>query len=476
MNSQKSLENHVYLKLLWIVLLFSLVSGFIYLKANEMMIADIRSGDDSQNLLASNIISGISIAGIIVHWTLLGFAFKKWPAAMIAICTHLVAIFSVSLIFSGSEPTVESFKVKRYILSTISFLPYLAFGLYALRKHTQWYFILIVPLFYFLNSNSFYAGSSLDKYKSVAEFCYMFANDGNGSSSFIRELPWNTIGIFIWQLSSVVLFYIAATLIHNIIKGTSSWNPLKLNLSYYHTKFQYSVFYWIFFLTILGIGVNNYHGISDINSDSSVFIITTIGYVIFGGWLALFYTSNLASIYLINRKVIGINFIFSNLPFVNILSWIINLFSFRRLNTLDEVNSRVEKEIGTSKGLEKTLLIIAMFVVGVYILNRAGLRLDGVSRDGADIMMLTYIGFFCMFIGYLYNKPLASIFLGIIIVSHVITLLNFQELTNYRNKSGTNYLTYFVFFAVFHLSAFAVGEKQTKKIIGTSDSNLGEEE
>ena len=100
-------------------------------------------------------------------------------------------------------------------------------------------------------------------------------------------------------------------------------------------------------------------------------------------------------------------------------------------------------------GIWKGLFLIFTFFHMVYQLNRAGFRLDGPSRDGSVILLISFLISFFLLLWFLYYRH--SYFpLLILLTVNIVLVTALREETFFQTSVASSIINVVLYFGLFH--------------------------
>jgi len=377
-----------------------------------------------------NKLKGIMLTS--AFWLAVGHVTKDYKAAIGGLMTSLLIQFGTQHFYSrqpyGSTPTVTRLLVD----VIVDMLPYLTFGAIHFRNSLAFKLLAVWAFSWGLgvayDPHVFERMvEGLTRIVGIRDPFEIRVSTGETSYRPISVLRLITNGVI--TLSNFVVFWA----LYSIIKsGKSLWTGLHTcEQDNESNRLTHSIVYWslrlVLFVTALGIA--SFIG-NSFRQPLNAYVIVRVaayGYAIIV--LSATYRNFLVSYFASRGSYPGGLYFWLNIPLVNIIAWIYNMVTFQRPIASDQMSNSIAtttsnfKAEGRNNGW-KIVIILMTIISSLYQLNRAGLRIDGPSRDGVFWVLTTLFITFALLVWYLYDKNayavLIAIFIGNLVVVSVV--------------------------------------------------------
>ncbi len=366
--------------------------------------------------------------------------------------------------------------LRKFLISFSRILPFLVFGLIHFRRIKGVYLAL---MFWFIDWGAG-IGHHTAPFNNIKNGVFRIVGIRdpliwrvpNGEQSYKLIYPFQQIYYQSIVVLEVLIFWWVYNSISNgkdILKNLMTI-PNNPNIN----RVTYSIIYWSMrlFLFVAGLGVATY-----------LSRMASLGFNVFSSLRVLVYSLSIIIVAFIYRNFLvswsvsrgryprGTYFLL-NLPVINLFVWAYSLFNYRKPyvapNKADDsvteyVKSRFIQE-GKNGGL-KIILMLFFFISSLYQLHRAGFRIDGPSREGADLLayMLCFSFFFVLW--YLYDHKATAVLLVMTCLGLLLpTIFGYQGLqTIVMGSTIINIIVYFGLFHFDHLKWDIVSKELTEE-------------
>lgn len=392
-------------------------------------------------------------------WIAIGYLFDEMRSGFIAFGVFLFVLLLNLFVFPiGSTSGVSMFM---FVLKKVFyFLPYLVFGALTFKDKRMWLFLSVA-----LVANAaflFNYGNTLSEF--LNRLFRLFFNIRN---AFEIQIPTEGRGYrIIFPLSYMmnsfrlpILFLVSAQVFYSLKNNHGFLSGKTIDLSNTFSKRKATVIYFIFRLGLYAMAANVFFYMSRNFSQPHINFfqqfIFGISFITALYLISLTYRNFLTEYCLSRDNTPGGFYFLWNIPFVNIIAWLISLVTFNKTNTESErkklfKESRWEKNNGI-----KVFFIIFLFLIFGTKLNSIGFRIDGSSPTEAWIYFTAGLIGFGLVLWYLSHPH------GIYVIVGLAALMLLSDIfigavipTSNRAGGGyyTNISNAIIYFSLFHLA------------------------
>ena len=394
-----------------------------------------------------------------VLWISIGYLFDEMRAALITLGVFLLTVISGWFLFPFKfDPNTS---MLWYILrDSFVFIPFLVFGALTLKDKRMWMFLLVA----LVAKASFLVGFGNGLTEFLNRIFRMFFEIRD---AFEIQIPTSETGYrTVYPLSGIlnslqlpILFLVTSQLLYSLKNNHAFLSGKTIDLSNTFSKRKATIIYFIFRFGLYGMaaGALFYFSQNFIRHNQNIAQQIVFGISFIGALYLISLTyRNFLTEYCFSRNNSPSGFYFLwNIPFFNIIAWILSLFSLEKTNSeLDRKKLFKKSRWDKNNGL-KVLFIIFLFLIFLTKLDTMGFRVDGPSPTEAWVYLAAGLIGFGILIWYL-SHPF-----GIYVIIGLATLLLLSDViigatipTPRRSGGGyyTNISNAVIYFSLFHLA------------------------
>ncbi len=391
-------------------------------------------------------------------WLLIGYLVKDYKAAIVAIVVTVLLTYGIEAIaprtYTSGPPKQD---LKHFLLPIIYTLPVLSFGLIHFKSAKALKLLLYWALMTGLASTLNTGG--LDQFFNSIMRIFGFRN-GLDFRIPLGESRYRTISV-LRIFSSEFFIVIRLTVFWWVYQYIKSDQPFFKNLNTVpegsiNSRLSFSVFYWGFrlILWVIAFGLLSYVAAIFRMPFDIVMIIRILLGVLGTIVIASIYRNVLLAHYVEKNTYPNWQFFLLNIPIANFFAWLSCVLKFDKTKNevvTQEYFSNLKSrfiEYDKNGGL-KVVVIIFSIISMLYQLNRAGLRIDGPSRDGA--LMLCFISMISLslIIWFLYSKD-AYIPLLVLSASAIFVTIVIRNPDYLYPTMASSIINLVVYYGLFH--------------------------
>jgi len=399
---------------------------------------------------------------ILSFWLLIGYLCKNYKAAIIAMIVTMALNFGLDLLFPKEYTSTTTTKgIKYYLIAISGILPYLAFGFIYFKSPKALkliiYWAIIWGLSVTLDTRGFERMveglTRIFGWRDIFEIHIPTSETGYRPISILRLLTT--------ELFLIVRLAVFWWVIQFIQSKKSFWNYLHTFYdSAANDRFSFSILYWSFriILFVAGFGLISFMAMSfrfpfDLMRILRI-LMATFALIV----TAAIYRNMLVSHFAQNNKYPAGTFFLLNVPVINCFAWLYMIINFNAKPKDQEQTSQIKNNLPELKssfiensrnGGWKIIIILMTLFSMLYQLNRAGLRIDGPSRDGAYTLLMTSLVALILVLWFLYNKHAYIPLIVISCIGIIITVLLRNEAFLYPTLASS-LINIMIFYGLFY--------------------------
>lgn len=398
------------------------------------------------------------ILGIVIFWGSIGYLIKDYKAAGAAFLLSFLLLLGIP-----TSTFQEQMGIKFYLFNFTHIFPFWVFGLIHF-KNTKGLYLGVAWLILWglsigqiphLFSNFLEFFGKLFGVRNL--FLFRFQIDSNTSRGINI---FYTVYFQCYLFVEVIVFW---WVYEKITKGENLFtNLMTIHLNPMVNKLTYSIIYWSMRLTLFvtSFGVATYIG-SSFTKDFDLMVILRVGLFCFSLiMIASIYRNFLVGRFVENGKYPSGTYLFLNIPIINVFAWIYSLLSLKNQSVSLEGKTYIDDTslikklqdkfvIEGKNGIWKGLFVIFTFCHMVYQLNRAGFRIDGPSRDGSVILLISFLISFFLLLWFLASRH--SYFpLLILLTVNIVLVTALRQETYFQTSVASSMVNIVLYFGLFH--------------------------